>query len=82
MVLAATLTNSLTLGQNITDLKVFSTKDNSEMTVVKVKGFQLDHKTSAAINFGAMVNKVQAFVKSGQRDETFVVLQRIERCAD
>jgi len=60
-------------------LQVWSTKDNKEKVEIKVKGFRIDHETSAIVNFENLKRKVQLYVKDGCREETTVLIPRIER---
>src|SRR5690349_19111905 len=59
--------------------KVWSTKDQKEKICIKVKGFNVNHDAAAAINFDALREKVFAFVKNKDRQETVLNIQRIER---
>ena len=62
--------------------RVFSTKDQKIHTTIKVKGFPLDYTTMKHINASNMKNKVRAFVKSGNQEETSVINWRIRRLPD
>lgn len=52
------------------------------MTAIKVKGFRIDYDTSATINFDNLCRKIQLYVKNGCREETEVLIPRIERTKD
>lgn len=59
--------------------RFWSEKSKKIKTVVKVKGFRIDHESSAIINFDNMRRMVHSFVKNDFREETPVLIQRIER---
>lgn len=62
--------------------KIWSTKKKREVTAMKVKGFKIDHQASATINFENLHRMVRLYVKDGCREETKVLIPRIERTAD
>lgn len=62
--------------------KVHCGKDQSERIITKVKGFKLSFNTAAQINFERLRDNVHAFVQDHNRNETNVLIQRIERTQD
>lgn len=62
--------------------KVYSTKDQKEVTKIKVKGFKVTHDASAQINFDNLRQKVFAFVRDNDRLESEIRIQRIERTVE
>lgn len=62
--------------------KVWSTKEKKEKVSMKVKGFRITQDISAELNFETLRQKVHAFVKDQDRQETIIRIQRIERNAE
>lgn len=62
--------------------RFWSAKMQQELTVVKVKGFRIDHENSAVINFDNMRRMVKLFIESGCREEIPILIPRIERNKD
>lgn len=62
--------------------RFWSAKSQKECVVVKVKGFRIDHQTSAIVNFENMRRMVEMYVKNGCQEETEVLIPRIERNKD
>lgn len=62
--------------------KIWSTREQKEIIVIKVKGFSINDDVSALVNFEALKRKVHAFVQKGERQETTVRIQRIEKTSD
>lgn len=62
--------------------KIWSTREQKEIIVIKVKGFSINDDVSALVNFEALKRKVHAFVQKGERQETTVRTQRIEKTSD
>lgn len=59
--------------------KFWSEKEKRENIAIKVKGFRIDHATSATINFENLRRKVIMYVNDGCREQTEVLIPRIER---